>query len=244
MKSKKLKILLWIAGILLAAGGIAFGIFLYKIKHAHTIDPLTKERLIAAGIDKADKVLILAHPDDDSLWAGGHLKSGNWFVLCITCGRNDIRREEFSSAMKASGNSYIILDYPDKVMGIRDDWEAIRPDLKKDLNLVLTYKDWKEVATHNPDGEYGHQHHKMASSIVTDLCRDLKMTDRLEYMGKYYKKSELPDVEKTLTRLTDEELAFKEHLLTFYKSQKKTVDKLSHMNPYEMWKPYSYYYEQ
>lgn len=32
----------------------------------------------------------------------------------------------------------------------------------------MKYKHWGMVATHNPDGEYGHIHHKMTSRLMTE----------------------------------------------------------------------------
>ena len=113
--------------------------------------------------------------------------------------------------------------------------------IKKDLEMLLSYKNWNTVAVHNPEGEYGHQHHRMTSALVTQICVDRGMTDVLEFFGKYYSKAKLPAAEAGLPRLSDEELKFKEYLLTFYKSQKSTVDKLGHMNPFENWLTYDEY---
>ena len=219
-----------------------YGIWTHNIKAAHTVEPLTSEQVFQANMINADKLMIVAHPDDDTLWGGGHLASGNWLVVCITNGRNDTRRDEFNRTMNASGNAHIILEYPDKVNGSRDDWSEVREGISKDIGMLLSYKNWHTVVTHNPDGEYGHQHHKMTSAIVTQGCIDRGMTDRLEYFGKYYSAAKLPGVQDSLTRISDEELKFKEYLLTFYKSQKTTVNKLGHMNPFEEWQTFDEYY--
>ena len=39
-----------------------------------------------------NKLLIVAHPDDESLFAGSLLMTqNNWKVICVTCGYDDIR---------------------------------------------------------------------------------------------------------------------------------------------------------
>lgn len=38
--------------------------------------------------------------------------------------------------------------------------------MEADIATVLNYKDWKQVATHNADGEYGHHHHQMTHQLV------------------------------------------------------------------------------
>ena len=217
---------------------VLVGVFiLAEAGRAHRVKPLSSEILPRAA-DGADKLLIMAHPDDETLWAGGHLYDKGFLVVCVTNGRNDIRAAEFEKVVKESGNAFLILEYPDKVLFKRDDWSEVNEAIKKDLGLIIGSRDWKQIATHNPEGEYGHEHHKYCSKIVTGLCEERGLTDILWYMGKYYGKSTLEEVKEDLPRLSDEQLAFKEKLLTHYVSQKKTIAKLSHMNPYENWKKY------
>ena len=241
---KRAKILGTFAGALvfLVAAAIFYFIWNHNIKAAHNVSPLTNEQVLQANMINADKLMIVAHPDDDALWGGGHLMSGNWLGVCITNGRNDTRRDEFNRTMNASGNAHLILEYPDKVNGSRDSWDEVYAGISKDIDMLLSYKNWNTVVTHNPDGEYGHQHHKMTSRIVTECCLSRKMTDRLEYFGKYYSAAKLPAAQDGLARLTDEELKFKEYLLSFYKSQKSTVTKLGHMDPFEEWQTFDEYY--
>ena len=33
-------------------------------------------------------LMIVAHPDDETIWGGSHLINGNYTVLCITNGNN------------------------------------------------------------------------------------------------------------------------------------------------------------
>ena len=243
-RMQKAKLLGSFAGavVFLIAAAVFFFIWNRNITEAHTVSPLTNEKVLQANMINADKLMIVAHPDDDALWGGGHLMSGNWLVVCITNGRNDTRRDEFNRTMNASGNAHLILEYPDKVNGSRDSWDEVYEGISKDIGMLLSYKNWNTVVTHNPDGEYGHQHHKMTSRIVTQGCIDRHMTDRLEYFGKYYSAAKLPAAQDSLSRLSAEELKYKEYLLTFYRSQKSTITKLGHMNPFEEWQTFDEYY--
>lgn len=222
------------AGIVLLIYASVLGLRAHK---AHTVEPLTTEQIIRTNTAQADKLMVFAHPDDEVLWAGGHLMEGGWLCVCITNGRNDTRKEEFLKVIDASGNTPMILEYPDKVNGERDDWNAVRDGLLKDLELLVGYKKWSVIATHNPDGEYGHIHHLMTSDLVTAACINCGVKDKLMYTGDYYKKENLPAVESRLERLPEEQIEFKNYLLGFYKSQASTIEKLSHMVPYEMWEP-------
>lgn len=211
-----------------------------KLHKIYSVEPLTVRQLESAGISRADKLMIVAHPDDETIWGGGHLKDGGYFVLCITDGRCKKRSEEFMNVLKESGNDGIILEYPDKVLGKRDDWSKVSDGIKSDVQTVMEYKNWGLIVTHNKNGEYGHQHHKLIHGYVTDIYDKNKYDAPLYCFGKYYKKAKLDvDVKNSLTEMSEDRIEFKEKLEELYVSQEEVVEGLSHMNPYEMWEQYT-----
>lgn len=208
-------------------------------KYAYNVEPVTFSDLQCADIGKADKLMIVAHPDDEVLWGGGHLMDEGYFVVCITDGRNKKRSEEFEKVISTSGNSGLILDYPDKIFWKRDNWSDVYEMIKCDLETILGYKEWKLIVTHNPNGEYGHQHHRMTSRAVTDVYNEIcGPRPELYYFGKYYKKSDMEKIKNSLEKLSSAQLEFKESLEKIYGSQAVTIEKLKHMNDYEMWTIY------
>ena len=56
------------------------------------------------------------------------------------------------------------------------------------IDYILGYKKWNKIVTHNPEGEYGHIHHKMTNQIVTKECKKKDLTKNLYYFAHYYKK--------------------------------------------------------
>lgn len=48
-------------------------------------------------LNKAKKLMIVAHPDDETLWGGAHLLEDDYLVVCITCGPN---KQEQKSLLK------------------------------------------------------------------------------------------------------------------------------------------------
>lgn len=36
----------------------------------------------------------------------------------------------------------------------------------------MNYRNWSKIVTHNPDGEYGHQHHKKTDELVTAVSHE------------------------------------------------------------------------
>ena len=196
---------------------------------------VTTRELDSLQLEDCTKLMVVAHPDDETLWGGAHLLDGKYFVVCLTDGYNKVRRQEFLNAIKESGNKGLILRYPDKVHGERSNWVGDKKDIIKDLDTILTYKHWNMVATHNPEGEYGHIHHQMTSQLVTQEYYRNYQINNLSYFGKYYKKKVLSDIADSLPRISAKSESAKRELLLNYKSQKKVENMFAHMIPYENW---------
>ena len=72
-------------------------------------------------ISSIDNVMIVAHPDDETLWGGEQLLKENYLVICITNGDNKIRKKEFEKVMEETKDYGIILNYPDNPKGVKSD---------------------------------------------------------------------------------------------------------------------------
>ncbi len=204
-----------------------------KIRVTATLNKgfITDEMLKKANANKYENLMIVAHPDDETLWGGAHLKDSNYFVICLTNGYNKTRSKEFKKLLKFTNNSGLILNYPDMQDGIRDDWTNANKGLKEDLTKLITYKNWKTIVTHSPDGGTGHIHHKLASKEIASIADKNNRANKLYYFGPFYKKGNIPS---TLKRISDEEVKYKDEELKIYKSVKNNISKYwYHMVPYE-----------
>lgn len=173
-------------------------------------------------LDGFDKLMVIAHPDDDVLWGGSELIHEDYLVVCITCGSDYRRVREFETVMERTHDKYVMLGYPDKTKGEKDNWDTVRDDIKSDIEKIYALKDWEKIITHNPEGEYGHIHHKMTDKIVTDTVNH----ENLFYFGKYYSKRELEENEEMELPLLDEDtLKEKEEILNLYVTQDYTIHK-------------------
>ncbi len=233
----------YIIGIILAILVIAIIGFLIYLSYKKGEEPIEVNKdFKSIDISNVSNVMFVAHPDDDAIWGGSHLLQDGkeYLVVCITCGVVAKRALEFEQAMDKIGSKYIMLGWPDKTNGEKDNWDTSKEGIKKDIKEILALKDWNLVVTHNPEGEYGHIHHKMTNNIVTDLADHKK----LMYFGKYYPKTTIDDYKESMVEIESELLKNKEEYIGIYKSQDFVFDMFGHMFPYESWMSYEEWYAE
>lgn len=199
--------------------------------------PVTTAQLEELVPEDITRIMIVAHPDDETFWGGAHLAAEPYLVVCLTCGNQEVRRLEFEQAVRLAGSVPLILEYPDKEFGIRSRWTGYMDDIAADLAVLLKYKEWEVVATHNPEGEYGHIHHKRTSRMVTqatEYCRSAQ----LYYFGTYYSPEQLDAAgrDSSLPPMQPEKvMQVKQQMVGLYRSQVKAAEEFCHMFPYEEW---------
>ncbi len=107
---------------------------------------------------KEESILFVAHPDDDTLFFHTFIKKHKPYVVLCTAGYSLRRIPCFFKAMKYYGVKYRAYD-----MGTRD----IRIELlEKHIRSVFSMGAFKYCATHNAEGEYGHEMHRRVNQAV------------------------------------------------------------------------------
>lgn len=116
------------------------------------------------------KLMVVAHPNDESMFAGARLATqpNQWKVICVTNGNNWVRRKEFEDAMKLCEAEYEIWNYPDSLHESINEWS-----LENDLRRVVYEKYWERILTHNEYGEEGHFHHKQIHRIMKSIVNNV-----------------------------------------------------------------------
>ena len=115
---------------------------------------------------------MVAHPDDETLWAGGLLLNHpQWspFIVTLCRGRDTDRAPKFLRALEHLGAK--------GVMGDLDDGPDQAPlpvaVVKQTILSLLPERDYDLLLTHAPLGEYTrHRRHEEASRAIRDLWRD------------------------------------------------------------------------
>ena len=175
-----------------------------------------KYKLLFKNNYKYKNLMVVAHPDDDLLFGGTELMKDDYVVVCVTCGTSKTRLKEFKRMMNYFEDEYITLGYPDLVEGKKSEWTDEYDSITRDIKNIINLREWDKIVTHNPNGEYGHIHHKMTNRIVTGLTDDKSKLYYFNktYSAKYYKEN---NISKTL----DENMCNKKRELfdKYYKSQ-------------------------
>jgi len=120
--------------------------------------------------------IIVAHPDDETLWAGGTILSHpSWkcFIVCLCRGSDEERAPRFHEALKMLNSEGVMSDLDDG-----PDQNPLKEQAVEDTILeVLPSKHYDLVITHNLTGEYTkHLRHEETSKAVIALWHDLKIS--------------------------------------------------------------------
>jgi len=113
--------------------------------------------------------MIVAHPDDETLFGGGELiqNADSYKVVVLDYGNHLVRHREFIKAMETLGVT----------KWEHWDGEAFKTSAAYNesvliplIQRVLNERDWEKVVTHNQSGEYGHYRHVGLHNVLARLC--------------------------------------------------------------------------
>jgi len=137
------------------------------------------------AVEKANAAVIVAHPDDETLWAGGAIlmhPTWCWSIATLCRGRDPDRAPKFAKVMyelRADGAMADLDDGPDQT--------PLEPNLVRETILsLLGATDYDLMITHSPFGEYTrHRRHEETGRAVLALWETGRLSVRQLWMFAY-----------------------------------------------------------
>ena len=126
-----------------------------------------------AGIKTA--AVIVAHPDDETLWAGGTILTHpgiKWVVLTLCRKSDPDRAPKFFRVAEQLGAKGLMADLDDSP----DQKPLNQTDVQQTILSTLSQAGFDIILTHSPKGEYTrHLRHEETSGAVLGLWREGKL---------------------------------------------------------------------
>lgn len=145
----------------------------------------TRSQDNTVACDEADAAVIVAHPDDEMLWAGGMIlmhPTWCWSVATLCRGSDPDRAPKFKAVMdelRADGVMADLDDGPEQT--------PLDPIVVQDSILsILRATDYDVIITHSPFGEYTrHRRHEETGRTVLGLWEAGRLSTKQLWMFAY-----------------------------------------------------------
>jgi len=137
---------------------------------------------------RRDVLVIVAHPDDETIWMGGTLLKNkdrfNTTIISLCRKKDKDRAPKFKKVCKAYNAKCFMSDLDDSEEG---DYKNISiDDVIKRIKKFVRGKSFDFIFTHGKNGEYGHIRHKQAHNAVVKMLEEKQISATIIYFFSYH----------------------------------------------------------
>lgn len=141
-------------------------------------------------MEKSEALIIVAHPDDETIWMGGTIirnKDWNWTILSLTRENDSDRRPKFERVCQIYNAKAIISDLDDTIL---EPLSLI--DIINMIKTSLLQKKYDFVFTHGKNGEYGHIRHIEVHNAIEQMAQNGDLIAKEVFFFNYKKGENIP----------------------------------------------------
>ncbi len=183
--------------------------------------------MITPIFKKGRAFVIVAHPDDETIWMGGMILANpktEWTIFSLCRAEDKDRAPKFRRVCKFLGARAFISDLDDEErLSFHESLPEIRKRIRHEIRGgsddsvggLARASQFDYVFTHGYNGEYGHPRHKGVNRVVKEMIRRGEIKTRALYNFSYEF-----DERKNLCRPKEADLCLKLSPALFRKKQK------------------------
>ena len=137
--------------------------------------------------DNKKAIVIVAHPDDETIWAGGIIMKYpkvDWTIFSLCRASDKDRAPKFKKVCKFYGVKGIISDLDDEH---NYPMKRIIKEAKRIILSKINLANFNYVFTHGENGEYGHPRHLAVNLSVKQILKNIENKPEAVFYFNYKK---------------------------------------------------------